>query len=173
MKILVSILALFATASLALADSNLKQAEQYYQRGLAAEKSGDPNTAIAAYKMALKLHPRHAKARYRAGQVKIHAKDIKADATEAKIGSVIIPVYQLENASFKEAIDLLSLAMDKTTEGKIAPNFVIEDPKNKLKDADISIQLKNVPVKTILNYLHAQTNTKARYDEYAVVIMAR
>jgi len=173
MKTLTTLLALFASGSLALAQSPARQAESYYQRGLAAEKAGDPAAASEAYKAALRLYPGHANARYRAGQVKIHAADIKADATEAKIGSVIIPVYQLEDATVKEAIELLSIAMEKQTGGEIAPNFVIEDPKDKLTDTRVTMNLKNIPVKAILNYLHTQTNTKARYDEHAVVIMAR
>lgn len=173
MKTLSILIALFASASLAFSQSAASKAEAYYLKGMAAEKAGDPAAATAAYKEALRLHPRHAKARYRVGQVKIHAEDIKADATELKIGAVMIPVYQLEDATVKEAISLLSVAMDKETEGEVAPNFVIEDPKDKLANTRITMNLKNVPVKAILNYIHTQARTKARYDEHAVVIMAR
>lgn len=169
-----SIIALFCAASpLALAENPTTNAEAFYQKGLAAEKAGKPDEARAAYLAALKLRPDHANARYRAGQMKIHGESIKSAATEEKIGSVIIPIYRLENDTVKDAIDLLSIAMEKATDGKIAPNFIIEDPKNRLADARVTMNLKNIPVKAILQYLHSQTNTKARYDEHAVVIVAR
>jgi tetratricopeptide (TPR) repeat protein len=173
MKTLI-VLAVFAFGSpIAFSQSAGQQAEAFYKQGVAAEKAGDPAAAAEAFQKALALNPNHANARYRAGQVRINAATMKAGATEAKIGAVVIPVYQLEEATVREAIDALSLAMDKVTEGKVAPNFVLEDPKNKLAETRISLQLKNVPAKAILDYIHSQSSTRARYDEHAVVIMPR
>ena len=173
MKTLIVFAVIALAAPGAFAQSAAQEAESYYQKGLAAEKAGDPDTAKAAYAAALQLLPGHANARYRAGQVKINASSIKSAATKAKIGAVTIPVYHLEDATVKEAIEALGVAMEKASEGKVAPNFISEDPKGKLADTRISMQLKNIPVKAILDYIHGQANTKARYDEHAVVIMAR
>lgn len=173
MKTLVALIAFGFTSISLPAQTAGRQAEAYYQQGMLAEKAGKPDEALAAYKKALDLYPKHPHARYRAGQVKILAPSIKADATEAKIGAVVIPVYQIEDATVSEAIELLSIAMDKATDGKIAPNFIIEDPKEKLANTQISMQLKNIPVKAVLEYIHSQANTRARYDEHAVVISAR
>lgn len=173
MKPIIALSVVAFTASGAFAQSAAEKAEAFYRQGLAAEKAGDPAAARAAYGAALELYPGHANARYRSGQVKINAASIKSAATEAKIGAVKIPVYQLEDASVHEAIEALSLAMEKASEGEIAPNFIIEDPKGKLSDARISLRLKNIPVKAVLNYIHSMANTKARYDEHAVVISPR
>lgn len=173
MKTFIALAAIAFSAPCAFSQSDAQKAEAYYRQGLAAEKAGDPASARAAYNAALDLYPGHADARYRSGQVKINAASIKSAATEAKIGSVEIPVYQLEEATVQEAIEMLSLAMEKTTEGAIAPNFVIDDPKGKLTETRISLRLKNIPVKAVLNYIHSMANTKARYDEHAVVISPR
>jgi tetratricopeptide (TPR) repeat protein len=173
MKTLIVLVALAITAPVLPAETAAEQAEAYYRKGLMAEKAGDPSTARAAYNAALELRPGHANARYRAGQVKIDAASIKSAATEAKIGAVTIPVYQIEDSTVAEAIQVLTLAMEKATGGEIAPNFVIEDPKGRLAESRISLQLKNIPVKSILNYIHSQAGTKARFDEHAVVILAR
>jgi tetratricopeptide (TPR) repeat protein len=173
MRTIIVVAAIAFASPATFAQSAAEQAEAYYRKGIAAEKAGDPATARAAYEAALSLHPGHANARYRAGQVKINGASIKSAATEAKLGAVIIPAYQLEDATVQEAIQALGLAMEKATDGKIAPNFIIEDAKGKLADTRISLQLKNVPVKAILEYIHSQAATKARYDEHAVVIMAR
>jgi hypothetical protein len=117
--------------------------------------------------------PGHVNARYRSGQVKIDAGAIRASAVETKIGSVKIPVYRIEEASVNEAIAALSIAIEKASNEEVTPNFVIQDPKGKLADKRITMQLKNVPAKAILEYIHSQANTQARYDEHAVVIIAR
>lgn len=173
MKTLIAFLTLGITSMPLLAQTAGQQAEASYQRGVSAEKAGDPDAALSAYREALALNPEHAHARYRAGQVKIIAPAIKADATEAKVGAVMLPTYQIEDATVSEAIEFLSISMDKATEGKIAPNFIIEDPKGRLAETRISMQLKNIPVKAVLKYIHTQANTRARYDEHAVVILAR
>lgn len=170
--IMILALCAFALPSANAQDAG-RQAELYYQKGLAAEKAGDPEIALAAYQSALKAHPGHANARYRVQQVKLEAPTIKAGATAARFGEVSIPIYELENASLQEAVELLTLRMEESTEGKIVPNFIIEDPKGRLSETLVSMRLKNIPVKAILNYLQTQTNTKLRYDEHAIVILAR
>jgi hypothetical protein len=156
-----------------LAQTVAEKADDYFRKGLAAEKAGDPVTASAAYQAALHLLPGHVNARYRAGQVKIEAGSIRSSATEAKIGNVKIPAYRIEKASVSEAIAALGIAIEKASDEEITPNFIIQDPKGKLADIEISMQLKNVPAKTILDYIHGQANTQARFDKHAVVIIAR
>jgi tetratricopeptide (TPR) repeat protein len=173
MKKLIVIAAIVLSGSGAFAQNAAQQAEEYYLKGQAAEKAGDPTTAIAAYNAALELFPGHVKARFNLGQVKINAVAIKSAGIEAKIGAVMIPDYKLDGDTVQDAIQALALGIEKATEEKIAPNFIIEDPKGKLSDVRISLQLKNVPVKAILDYIHAQASTRARYDEHAVVIMPR
>lgn len=170
MKTLIALIVVAFTLPSAFAQSAGQQAEAYYQKGIIAEKSGKPDAALVAYNAALKLNPQHANARYRAGQVKIHANSIKAGATEAKIGAVVIPAYQIEDASVQEAIDALSIAIDAATKGEISPNFIVEDPTSKLTDKRINLNLKNIPVSALLGYIHGIAGTKARYDEHAVVI---
>ncbi len=165
--------AVAASGQIALAQTAAEKADQYYRKGLAAEKEGDPVTASAAYNAALHLSPGHANARYRAGQVKIEAGSMRSSAVESKIGGVKIPAYRIEEASVTEAIAALGLAIEKASNEELTPNFIIQDPKGKLADTKITMQLKNVPAKAILEYIHSQANTQARYDEHAVVIIAR
>lgn len=173
MKTLILFAALAISSPLTLAQTAAEKAEEYYRKGLAAEKAGDPSTASAAYHAALQLLPGHANARYRAGQVKIEADSMRSSAAEAKIGEVIIPAYRLEEASVTEAITALGLAIEKASNEEVTPNFIIQDPQGKLANTRITMQLKNVPAKAILDYIHSQANTQARFDQHAVVIIAR
>ena len=159
--------------SQAFAQTPAVSAESLYQKGLAAEKSGDPAAAGAFYTNALKTDPNHANARYSIGQLRIHAPAIAAKGREEKFGAVMIPLFQVEQATIQEATALLSAMIEKGSKGEVTPNFVIEDPKKLFTDQKITLNLKNMPAKAVLKYLTDQTGTKARYDEHAVVIVAR
>lgn len=173
MKTLTTFIVIACSVQLAFAETAAEKAEFWYQKGLAAEKSGDPSTALAAYKAALELNANHANARYRAGEVKINANNLKADAKEAKLGAIMIPAYQIEDLTVQEALSVLTVAIEKQSKEEITPNFIIEDPNKKLTDVKVTLNIKNVPVSAILKYIHAQSNTNIRYDEHAVVIVAR
>lgn len=163
----------FALASQALAQSPPPSAESLYQKGLAAEKSGDPVAAGNFYKNALKTNPNHANARYSIGQLKIHAPAIAAKGREEKFGAVMIPLFQLDQATIQEAITALGILIEKQSKSEVTPNFIIEDPKKILTEQKISLNLKNMPARAVMKYLNEQTGTKARYDEHAVVIVAQ
>lgn len=173
MKTLSTFIVIACSAQLAFAETAAEKAEFWYKKGLAAEKAGDPATALAAYKAALELNANHANARYRSGEVKLNANSLKASATEAKIGGVMIPAYQVQDITVQEALDVLAIAIEKQSKEEITPNFVIEDSAKKLADVKITLNLKNIPVSAILKYIHSQANTKARFDEHAVVIVAQ
>ena len=146
------------------------QAEQLYNKGVAAEKAGDPVTAQKSYSAALRLNPQHANARYRAAQMKIEGGSIAAKGREAKFGQEIIPQIALEGASLQESLDALRLMIEKNAGPEKAPNFIVQDPENKLDKARITLQLKGVPAKGVLSYILTQSGAKATYDEHAVVI---
>lgn len=157
----------------AFAQSPAQQAVSQYQKGQAAEKAGDPAAAKQHYTQALKLDPNNADARFSIGQLKLNSAAIAAQGREAKFGSVMIPVFQLDGATLPEALEALSLIIEKQSKEQVTPNFVIEDPKNVLADRKISINLKNMPAKGVMKYLMDQTGAKTRFDEHAVVIVAR
>jgi len=155
------------------ADTPAQQSAALYQKGQAAEKANDPDAAKDAYTQALKADPNNAHARYSLGQLKITAPALAAKGREEKFGSVMIPLYQLDNATLKEALDALTIMVEKESKDQVTPNFVIEDPKKLLADQKISMSLKNTPTRGIMKYLVDQTGAKVRYDEHAVVIYAR
>jgi tetratricopeptide (TPR) repeat protein len=159
--------------SQALAQSPTQQADSLYQKGLAAEKAGDPAAAKNFYTEALKADPKNANARFSLGQLKLNSGSIAAKGREAKFGAVVIPVFQLDAATLKESLDAFSTIIEKQSKDEVTPNFVIEDPKNLLGERKISLNLKNMPAQAVMKYLLDQTGAKARYDEHAVVVSPR
>lgn len=173
MKKLLPLFAVCVLTSHAFAQSAAEKAQIYYQAGQAAEKSGDPAAAREAYTKALAVNPQHANARYRLGELKLHSGSIAAKGREAKFGSVIVPAFQVDGATVQESIDALSAAVNKASKEEVAPNFIIQDPSGKFSEKKVSIQLKNIPAKAVLDYIMAQAGGKSRFDEHAIVLTPR
>jgi tetratricopeptide (TPR) repeat protein len=159
--------------SQALAQTPAQQADAFYQKGLAAEKAGDPVAAKGFYTQALKADPKNPNAIYSLGQLKLNSASIAAKGREAKFGAVMIPAFQTDEASLKESLEALSVIVEKQSNNEVTPNFVVDDPKGVLADKKITLNLKNMPAQAVMKYLLDQTGAKVRYDEHAVVIMAR
>jgi tetratricopeptide (TPR) repeat protein len=171
-KIIIFVVAC-SLVSHALAQTPAQQADALYQKGLAAEKAGDPVAAKKFYTQALKADPKNPNATFGLGQLKLTSGSIAAKGREAKLGSVMIPLFQTEEATLKESLEALSLMVEKQSNDEVSPNFVVEDPKGLLGDKKITLNLKNMPVQAVMKYLLDQAGAKASYDEHAVVIVAR
>ena len=150
-----------------------QSAEQFYRKGLAAEQAGDPAAASIHYQNALKINPKHAHARFSLGQVNLRPAALAAKGREAKLGNVMIPVFQLSEATFTEALEALAQKIEKETKQQITPNFVIKDPEGLLTHQKITLSVKALPSKAVLQYLIDQAGAKASFDEYAIVITPR
>lgn len=150
-----------------------ESAESLYKKGQAAEKAGDPAAAGTFYKNALQADPSHANSRFSLGQLKLTSPALAAKGRQAKFGAVMIPAFQLDQATLQEALEAFTVILEKQSKETVTPNFVVEDPKKILASQKISMNLKNMPSSAVLKYLLDQTGAKARYDEHAVVISAR
>lgn len=148
-------------------------AEALYRQGQLAEKTGDPEAARTAYAEALKANPNHAQARFSLGQLKISAPTLISKGRENKFGAVTIPEYRLEAASLEESLAALSTIVEKQSKNQVTPNFIIQDPKGTLTEAKISLNLKAMPAKAVLQYVLEMANAKARFDEHAILIVPR
>jgi tetratricopeptide (TPR) repeat protein len=172
LRSLVIAAALVSQAS-AQTPAQINQAEVLYRQGVAAEEAGDPATARQAYLEALRANPRHANAQYSLGQLKINYASITAKGREAKFGDVMVPEFKLDDATLKEALVALQMIIEKESKQQVMTNFILQDPKSALAEAKITLVLKNTPARGVLQYLLAQANAKARYDEHAIVIMPK
>lgn len=145
-------------------------ADAYYAKAIAAEKAGDVDGARTAYTKALQANPQHANCRYRLQQLELNKNAIAAKGREGMFNTVMIPTVQFDGATLQEAFEALNTMILKESKNKLSPNFVIQDPQNKLANTKISLNLKNLPASAVIKYLLTQGGAKARYDEHAVVI---
>ena len=63
------------------------------------------------------------------------------------------------------------MLVEKASEDKVTPNFILQDPQGALSDVKITLVLKNTPAKAALKYILDMAGAKARHDEHAIVIM--
>jgi tetratricopeptide (TPR) repeat protein len=168
---------LLAGASATLAETAVptpaQQSEAYYAKGIAAEKAGDVEAARLAYTKSLQANPNHANCRYRLRELQLNSGAVAAKGREAKFGKVMVPVFQVDEATLQESLDALSLILTKESKGQVAANFVIQDPQAKLASSKITLNLKSLPASAVMKYLITQVNAKVRYDEHAIVIEPR
>lgn len=99
----------------------------------------------------------------------------------SKIQRIIIPEFRLQEANLTDAIELLQLRaaendtfeLDPTRKGiNIAVNVgdMNQSPAKEIFAKRFNMQVKNVPVATILKYINGATGTAFRTDEFAVTI---
>lgn len=84
---------------------------------------------------------------------------------------VNIPEVDFEDATLREALDILALKIEHATEKKIAPNFIIRDLTGAFNNRKINLRLKNVPASALLGYIVDMVRGSVRYDRYAIVII--
>lgn len=155
------------------AETPAQAAEKLYRSGIAAEEAGDPTAAKTAYTEALRKNPNHANARFRLGELRTLAPQLAAKGREIKVGEVMLPEIAFDDVTLEEAIAALGTMLEKESKGKVTPNFVIQDPKDKLADKRITLRLKNIPARAALQHILAQAGARVTYDEFAIVVTPR
>jgi hypothetical protein len=169
--ILAICLALVAGAGVQCASGNdAQEASILYKQGLSALKEGDANLARQSFLEVLRKQPRHVNARIQLDRLRGRSGELAATRRKQKLASIKIVKVDYEEVTLQEALEALSLMIDKQTEGKFAANFVIQDPGGHLDHRPVSLQLSNVPAHVVLKHLLTLADARERYDEYAIVV---
>ena len=166
----IGMLAITALAPLQAEPTAAQRANSAYLDAVAYETAGNVAKAKNSYMEALRFNPKHHKARYRLGQLKINGAQIVAQAQERKIAGVMIPEYRVNEAEFGDAVKALGMLIEKESKDEIIPNFIIQDPKNNLAQRKVNLRMRNAPSGEILKHMLQMVNAKVRYDQHAVVI---
>ncbi|MFT5633483.1 MAG: general secretion pathway protein D [Rubritalea sp.] len=106
------------------------------------------------------------------------------DVRGSKLKQIMIPIVELDDITFTEAINTVRVWAREldTTEldpAKRGVNLVMrlgDDAsgfKQKIENARVNLNLKNVPLSVVLNYITQQTGTYWRQEQFSVVIRPR
>ena len=157
----------------ALADEFKEKAakiQSLYRTGMVAMKAGKAQEAKTAFEAVLKLQPGHGHARHQLTQIPTVNARVALERRKALFKSTKIEKIHFANATLAEALEALNELTLKATDKKFAPNFVIQDPSEKLKDRKVTLKMNNVPVSVALNYLLDGAGAAARVDLHATVV---
>lgn len=152
------------------ADEKKALATKYFQQGEAAVTNGDFPAAKNAFKEVLKIYPSHPQTITKLTQIAAASKTFAKDQTVAKLKSVIIPKFDAEGISLREALDMLIIHIDQASEKKVVVNFFVNDPAKKLNTQKVTLNVSNMPADAILTYIAEQTRTRVKYDPHAIVL---
>lgn len=160
-------------AVLAALPARADTAADLYKQGLTAVEEGNVRAAELAFNEILRLQPNNANARYQLGQLKANQDSIEARGRSRELAQYQIDQIDFSKTEVSEAIIALGMLIEKKSKGKFAPNFMIQDPSNKLADREVTLQVKNLPASAALEMILAQAGASARFEKHAIVIRPR
>lgn len=102
--------------------------------------------------------------------MKISGPALAAKGREMQFGAVMVPELKLDETPLKDSLEALQVIVEKQSNDKITPNFILQDPKGNLAGVKITLVLKNTPANPVLQYMLDQAGAKARHEEHAIVI---
>ncbi len=159
--------------STALADEfkeKAKKIQSLYRTGVLAMNAGKGDEAKTAFEAVLKLSPNHGHARHQLKQIPTVNARVALQKRKALFKATKIEKIHFADATLAEALEALNELTLEASEKKFAPNFVIQDPTEKLKERKVTLKMNNVPVSAALNYILDGVGATARVDLHATLI---
>lgn len=161
---------ILALALLASMPVYADQAADIYKQGMIALDQGNVKSADAAFREVLRLQPGNANARFQLAELQRNQGSVAARARVKKMGEYEISQINFDKVEFSEALAALTMLIEKKSEGKFSPNFMIQDPSNRFAEAQVTLAVKNVPAKAALTMILQQAGGVAKYEEHAIVV---
>lgn len=162
-------------SSISLADENdaTARARSLYQQGVIAMNQGKYELAQMSFKEVLRIYPKHTQARKHLIYISSNKKSLETKRRKVTLKRVMIPKVNFENATITEALNVLTVQVERASKGKVTPNFIVQDSNGAFKNSRVNLRLNNIPAETLLRYIVDQTGGNVRYDKHAIVITPR
>ncbi|QJE96657.1 STN domain-containing protein [Luteolibacter luteus] len=161
---------ILALALLASLPAYADKATDIYRAGMIAMDQGNVKAASDAFKEVLRLQPGNANARYQLAELQRNQGSVAARARIKKMEEYQLSEINFAKLGLSESLEALTMLIEKKSEEKFSPNFMVQDPSNKLGDAQVTLSVKNVPAKAALDMVLQQAGAVAKYEEHAIVI---
>lgn len=151
-----------------------KQVEIFYNLAEKAYLSGDIEAAKESIRAALDLNHKHGRSIALYRRMKSGGGDRALLALRKRTFSkVVIPLIDIDELSCKDALRVLSDAVERESKDKVIPNFVIQDRNKTLEKTTMTLKLRNVPAGEVLNHILSESNATANFGKYSTVIRSR
>ena len=107
-------------------------------------------------------------------QFTAHAEPARAQPdhirTASPLKEIIIPKVAFEQLTLGEALQTLTVQIQQYSDQKISPNFIIQDLDGQFENYRITLQLSNMPVNKLLQYVADQVRGGVHYHQHVIVI---
>jgi hypothetical protein len=157
-----------AAALACIATVHADTAQEVYARGMRAYMSGDLDSAKQMFEQVLAADPgnRPAAALLR----RIELQTPSGDSLHKSLASITTPKVDFREASLSSVLDYLTKLTSELSNGKVSLNLVRMFPADYGQSTKITLQLSNVPMADVLDYVANLGGLKAGYQGRAVVL---
>ena len=137
-----------------------------YEEGRAYFNAGQWDLAREKLALVAAKNPSHAPTMAMLAQIQ---QKLGVDNTMLRksYSTVIIDKIEFSDAALDEAIEAVRILSKKATNGKIIPNIIMKDPE--IGKKQVSLNLTNIPLSEVLNYLSKLAGAKLTYEKNAVM----
>lgn len=143
-------------------------AQQTYAQGMRAYMAGDIDMAKACFAQVLEADPKNMPAQ--AMLKRIALRQPAGASLRKQAEAIVLPKVDFRDASLGSVLDYLPKAVAEQTKGKASVNIVRMFPEDYGRDKTITLQLSNVPLATVLDYIAQLGGLSVDYQAHAVVM---
>ncbi len=161
-------------SAVAQADDNAaKRASSLYQQGIIAMNEGKYDIAKMSFQEVLRINPKHLPARKQLLFISSNRNALDIKDRKNTLRKVLIPKVNLDKATVRESLDMLAIQVERESNKKVLPNFIVQDPTGAFKNSRVTLRLNRIPAETLLRYIVDQAGGHIRYDNHAIVVTPR
>lgn len=165
-RFLLVLCAVLITTGAAFAQSGV--AQENFVKGLRSFTDGDTAAAKQYLTEALQADPKHRQAALLMQRLQMQERT--GGNLEKRASSVIIPSFDVKDASLSTVLDYLPQAAAEQSNGALALNIVRLFTSDFANETKVTLSIRNAPVTEILRYVAQAAGLQVQYQPHAVVL---
>ncbi|HCI92659.1 MAG TPA: hypothetical protein DHV60_08945 [Verrucomicrobiales bacterium] len=154
-------------------DTAAQRANSLYKQGVIAMNEGKYDIARTTFREVLRINPKHLPARKKFLFISSNRRSLAIRDRKNALCKVLIPKVHLDKAPVRESLDMLAVQVERESQQKTTPNFIIQDPTGAFKNSRVNLRLERIPAETLLRYIVDQAGGYIRYDNHAIIVSPR
>lgn len=161
-------LPLVAAALACVATLHADTVQEVYARGMRAYMSGDLDSAKQMFEQVLAADPQNRPAAALLRRIEMQTP--AGDSLRKSVASITTPKVDFRDASLSSVLDYLTKLTSHLSNGKVTLNLVRMFSADYGQSTKITLQLSNVPMTDVLDYVANLGGLKVGYQTHAIVL---
>lgn len=142
--------------------------QEKFTQALKEFANGDTATAKAYLAEALEADPKHRQAALLMQRIKMQERT--GGNLEQSASSVMIPSFEVKDASLSSVLDYLPVATAENSNGTVVLNIVRLFTPEFGNESRITLSIRNAPATEVLRYVAESAGLQIQYQPHAVVL---